>query len=212
MSFSNSAVFHTFFIIIILFIYLFSGIKKLLSFVDTCLYIGADSRNPKPDKKKTSSATNRKLLPYRKTSRANNKDFWLTQWSIINLCFCWVYTCNGKSQSGSTILVTRYLAAPNLNFKGLLAKEHANLPPNVANDSVDSKKRKVLLYNLRCFAVVLIFYTRMLKVMSWWDYSSGWIWTRKVCGGCLWEYNLRSVQLQSRVLFMQTASQKYAFL
>ena len=47
MFFSNSAVFHTFFITIILFIYLFSGIKKLLSFVDTCLYIGANSRNPK---------------------------------------------------------------------------------------------------------------------------------------------------------------------
>ena len=62
--------------------------------------------------------------------------------SLINLCFCWVYTCNGKSQSGNAILVTRYLAAPNLNFKGLLAKEHANLPQNAANDSVSSKEGK----------------------------------------------------------------------
>ena len=183
----------------------------MLSFVDTCLYIGADSRNAKPDKK----LPRRQTESYCHTGRHQEqitKIFWLTQWSIINLCFCWVYTCNGKSQSRSTILVTRYLAAPNLNFKGLLAKEHANLPPNVANDSEDSKKRKVLLYNLRCLAVVFICYTRMLKVMSWWDYSTGWIWTRKVCGGCLWEYNLRSVQLQSRVLFMQRVSQKYAFL
>lgn len=56
--------------------------------------------------------------------------------------------------------------APNLNFKGMLAKEHANLPPNAANDSVDSKKRKVLLYKLTYFVVVFIFYTRMLKVIS----------------------------------------------
>lgn len=56
--------------------------------------------------------------------------------------------------------------APNLNFKGMLAKEHANLPPNAANDSVDSKKRKVLLYKLTYFVVVFIFYTRMLKVIT----------------------------------------------
>ena len=41
MLFSNSGVFRSFFIMI-LFIYLFSGIKKLLYFVDTCLYIGAN--------------------------------------------------------------------------------------------------------------------------------------------------------------------------
>ena len=43
--------FPLFFIIIILLIYLFSVIKKSLSFVDPCLYIGANSRNPKRDKR-----------------------------------------------------------------------------------------------------------------------------------------------------------------
>ena len=79
--------------------------------------------------------------------------------------FFGVYTCNGKSQSGNAILVTRYLAAPNLNFKGLLAMEHANLPQNAANDSVSSKKGKALLYQLSYFALVFIICTRMLKVI-----------------------------------------------
>ena len=49
--FANSAVFCSFFYHYY-FVYLFIfWHKKLLSFVDTCLYIGANSRNPKRDKR-----------------------------------------------------------------------------------------------------------------------------------------------------------------